>query len=582
MPTYDWPLIQQRSGDSIESLVATLLRREYSDARQIKPSQGDGGIDVLRPTPDGLEVWQVKGFTTAMSDSQFRQVRHSWETFLEEHVTLGERQIARYHLVTPWTPTQERIALFDEMTAGAPFPCQWDGDAFIAGLADRHPGTMQRFAHGEAVLEQFISQKALLASSPVERGEALTMLEAIETRQDALDAVRDTVSDNYRIEHGTRTTTSSHQVPLPPEDDLAVFHRMTYLGDARWRYESVVPRSLDSLEVEPIRVNVEFLAAAGTPEHDAVREWSKWGIPLRDAHVRTMTVGGPFSDDQAVESTLSIVEKRPEESPSLYLRCTTSDGGTRFRLPLTVAARTVGAQTGWLRLVVDTPERALNIELRIKTGEDIEAKVQTGDVDGRNPEAVRAELETLLTTSEKDALALELGNGQSLMRANDVVMPTALEALHLPVSQHLTLLQAHTASMLVMPSIAEITDTELRFLSLLASIYDGNAHHWTWTQVTLHVPDDEAGVERLRKVATQALAGTGTLVTAQEPTFQLGNRTYTIDHPLASTAHSIQLEPGVDPHALRPGDFFRLLPGPDAGVTTAKIVDWTPGSIQFG
>jgi hypothetical protein len=32
MPTYDWPLIQQRSGDSIESLVATLLRREYTDA----------------------------------------------------------------------------------------------------------------------------------------------------------------------------------------------------------------------------------------------------------------------------------------------------------------------------------------------------------------------------------------------------------------------------------------------------------------------------------------------------------------------------------------------------------------------
>lgn len=86
MPTYDWPLIQQRSGDSIESLVATLLRREYPDARQVNPSQGDGGIDILRPADDGLEIWQ------------------------------GKQLIARYHLVTPWTPTEERIAQFEELS----------------------------------------------------------------------------------------------------------------------------------------------------------------------------------------------------------------------------------------------------------------------------------------------------------------------------------------------------------------------------------------------------------------------------------------------------------------------------------
>ncbi len=112
MPTYDWPLIQHRSGDSVESLIATLLRREYSEARQTKPSQGDGGIDILRPTPDGLEIWQIKGFTTALTNSQFRQVKESWERFVEQHVTPGEQKIACYHLVTPWTPTEERMAQF--------------------------------------------------------------------------------------------------------------------------------------------------------------------------------------------------------------------------------------------------------------------------------------------------------------------------------------------------------------------------------------------------------------------------------------------------------------------------------------
>lgn len=561
--------------------MATLLRREYSDARQVNPSQGDGGIDVLRPTPAGLEIWQVKGFTTAMTDSQFRQVKKSWRRFVEEHVTPGEHPIARYHLVTPWTPTQERTALFDELTAGASFPRQWDGDAFIAGLADRYPETMQRFTHGEGVLEQFIGQKAMLASSPVERGESLTMLDAIATRQDSLDALRDTVSDNYRIEHGTRTTANSHEVPLPADDDLAVYHRMTYLGDSRWKYESVVPRNPDSLETEPISLNVEFLAVPGTREHDAVRAWSEWGVPFQDAHVRTVTTGGPFSDGQPVESTISIIERGRSEAPQLYLRCTTGDGTSRFRLPLVVAARTVGAHTGWLRLVVDTPERALNCELRFKQRRDVEGKVQVGNVDGRNPEAVRDELETLLSISEEDVLSVETGNGEALMRAHGIALPTALEAIHLPVAQHLTQLQAHTASVLVMPSIAEITDNQFHYLSLLASIYGGTAHRWSWTEVTFQMPQDDAEAERIREVAVNALAGTGHLVRVEAPVFQLGNRTYAIDHPVASTAHSIRLEPGVDPTALRPADTFRLVPGGDAGVTTAKVVDWNPGSIQL-
>ena len=132
-----------------------------------------------------------------------------------------------------------------------------------------------------------------------------------------------------------------------------------------------------------------------------------------------------------------------------------------------------------------------------------------------------------------------------------------------------------------MPAIGEITDSQFRYLALLASIYGGTAHHWDWTQVTLQVPDDDAGVERIREVAVNAAAGSGTLVMIEAPVFQLGNRTYTIDHPLASTAHSMQLEPGVEPKALRPRDTFQLIPGAEAGVTTAKIVDWTPGSLEF-
>ena len=294
MPTYDWPMIQQRSGASIESLVATLLRLEFENARQINPSQGDGGIDIIRPTPDGEEVWQVKGFSTALTNSQFRQVESSWYRFVEKNVIPGERRFIRYHLVTPWTPTEERIERFSQLTANAPFPCQWDGEAFLAGLADRHQATMHRFSFGEGALEQFISQKAMLASSPIEHADSRTMMEAIEDRQEAIDDLRETLSDNYFIERGTRSAASGEPFPLPAKGDPAVFHRMTRLEGSRWKYESLVPRSPDAAQDEPIRLLGEFSAEPGSPEQEAFQAWSDWGIPLKNVPARTETMVDPL------------------------------------------------------------------------------------------------------------------------------------------------------------------------------------------------------------------------------------------------------------------------------------------------
>src|SRR5699024_5457525 len=208
MSTYDWPLIQKQAGERIESLIATLLRRKYDNARQVNPSQGDAGIDILRPTDDGLIIWQVKGFTTALSQSQFNQIRKSWQRFMDVHVHSGKSVVAKYHLVTPWTPTEERLEEFDQLTQGASFPAQWDGEAFIARLADDFPETMDRFISGEKGLETFIYQKAILASAPVEHGSTMSMVEAVASRFEALDALIGKVSDNYRIEFGTLNSSS--------------------------------------------------------------------------------------------------------------------------------------------------------------------------------------------------------------------------------------------------------------------------------------------------------------------------------------------------------------------------------------
>lgn len=68
------------SGDEVEDVVAIMLLREHRRGTHIRPSQGDGGIDVLIPAtaPDEAPtVYQVKKFATNLGSSEKRQIKDS-------------------------------------------------------------------------------------------------------------------------------------------------------------------------------------------------------------------------------------------------------------------------------------------------------------------------------------------------------------------------------------------------------------------------------------------------------------------------------------------------------------------------
>jgi hypothetical protein len=63
----------------IEHVVSMLLCRENPSAVRIRPSRGDGGIDVLAPSRDGIgvAVYQVKSFAGNLTQSQ-RAISEHW------------------------------------------------------------------------------------------------------------------------------------------------------------------------------------------------------------------------------------------------------------------------------------------------------------------------------------------------------------------------------------------------------------------------------------------------------------------------------------------------------------------------
>lgn len=68
------------SGDDVETIIAVYVCRENPDAVKVRPSRGDGGIDLLHKRDDDTyDVYQVKKFATNLSSGQKTQILNSWE-----------------------------------------------------------------------------------------------------------------------------------------------------------------------------------------------------------------------------------------------------------------------------------------------------------------------------------------------------------------------------------------------------------------------------------------------------------------------------------------------------------------------
>jgi hypothetical protein len=64
--------------------MSVLFLQERPTAWRRRPSQGDGGVDVAEPNPDGYFVYQIKGLTGPMTSSRRRQVGESLRRILDD------------------------------------------------------------------------------------------------------------------------------------------------------------------------------------------------------------------------------------------------------------------------------------------------------------------------------------------------------------------------------------------------------------------------------------------------------------------------------------------------------------------
>src|SRR6202000_192815 len=120
------------------------LAQRDARAMRIRPSQGDGGLDIVVPAnkPGYLDVYQVKSFASGIDAGQKRQIVKSLARARDTHNNPENGiLIDTWMLTLPLDPTREQLAWLKEEAASlnVPFSIEWRGYAFLEGLAADYP-----------------------------------------------------------------------------------------------------------------------------------------------------------------------------------------------------------------------------------------------------------------------------------------------------------------------------------------------------------------------------------------------------------------------------------------------------------
>ena len=130
----------------IEHVVSMLLCRENPSAVRIRPSRGDGGIDVLAPSRDGMgvAVYQVKSFTSNLMVGQKAQAERSFRRLMDCSRARGIR-VTEWYLALPLDPTNENLEWLGSFTDGYGLKAEWRGLNFLDGLAATYPAVIDYY-----------------------------------------------------------------------------------------------------------------------------------------------------------------------------------------------------------------------------------------------------------------------------------------------------------------------------------------------------------------------------------------------------------------------------------------------------
>ncbi|MGQ4514762.1 restriction endonuclease [Streptomyces sp. DW26H14] len=262
------------SGDEVEEIVAILLSRENRRATRIRPSQGDGGIDVIVPDAEGVShvVYQIKKFSQNLGSSEKRQIANSYKR-LTAYVAEQDISVSSWKLVMPLDPTRENYAWFCGITEGANFEVDWAGLIFVDGLAARYPDVIDYYAKdGKDRLVEVVTELTHVMSSGEDSPGPAAAISRIQTLHSQV---------NRWDPHYSYELMVTEKVP-----DISTFAMSSVLcvhqtiSEERCVSIIIKARFHDAINVRPVPMTLRFNVQPDSPSAEALQEHLDFGTTL--------------------------------------------------------------------------------------------------------------------------------------------------------------------------------------------------------------------------------------------------------------------------------------------------------------
>ena len=348
------------SGEEVEDLVAVLLCLKSPNATRIRPSRGDGGIDLMVPIEGTFEVYQVKKFASNLASSQKNQIKKSLDRFKTYRKEEGLKVFA-WHIALPLDPTKENTRWLEEISKDLPYNCDWRGLSYLDGLAAEFPDVVDYYVgNGRQRLDDAIVQLTKAMEMKPNEGEGVVSPSQL---ADYLQELKPLLDKDpffqYEVSVGPEKSSISPGAVL----------LMSYEGGRGNLVKvQVFPRFQEALKFRPIPVDIVIKAKRGSELERELDDFNKYGtpvfVPVGMADVKADLPGG--LEGSATGVGLSILTPNDDSEP-MCLRAATlnTDNEVIASILVEMEPATIGVDGSGKRSVGVGQGGAFKVDLRL-------------------------------------------------------------------------------------------------------------------------------------------------------------------------------------------------------------------------
>lgn len=466
-----------------ERAFAVMLLQDGRGWRR-QPSQGDAGVDVVRPLGDGYEVIQIKSHVSALTSGQKKKIEKSLHQVVAEPEL--DRPVRAWRLLIPLDRSKEAERWWNDIINALPFECSWWGlSDHVEPLAASQPHVIDwYFRDGRARLEarlRDLQHAASLLDQPTGPLRAAEAWGPIAALNEAIN--RDDPHYRYYIEVSPTPPTLDDERERP--SILLAVSRSLPNGD--YLTTRVYAKHRHATEEAPVPISFALvLDPDDTQLRQQVEDAFAFGssVTLPESAVRNLHIGAPGGLDHRSSSAALRISGLDDEDfvPfRLRLRVTDANKGTVAETAVEADRRTRGFKGYEVHLaeLADTFKITLRLDLSAETPALLVRDFSLTEP-GQHAARILPAYEVLHALRSPNKLHLLAEHSEKELAWFEVrdteppVDETYLEAL-----RALTRLQAHTLVPLRAPET--VRAKEYRELRRLDRLFSEGTATGTWT-----------------------------------------------------------------------------------------------------